>query len=313
MRRYIAILALAVLMIGCAQGGGDASTVNIGSNPFQGGTQGLVMGFQDFRAEVFDGGLDPFDIIVRLENEGETLVPKNKVRVTLSGINPSEFSRSEADLTSTAPDDVIEKRKQSDGSIIDSPPSFVEFTEFNHRKTLTGSTAQFTIRADACYEYKTRAVTKLCVRKDLLTPQEGGICEVNANKQTFNSGSPVHIQNFKESTRSKEKVGFTFEVVNVGTGDVFERNANCDREDRRKENRVYLKIDTGLSGLQCTGLSPTATGAEGWATLYSDRKIISCSQFISNMADYEQLVNIEATYDYEQSIQNTLTVKTAGE
>lgn len=311
MRRYLIILAIAVLLIGCEQG--EDKSINLGQNPFAGGTQGLAMGFQDFRGEVFDGGLDPFDIIVRLENEGETLVPKDKVRVTISGINPTEFGKSEADLTKRAPDDIIEQRKDSQGNILPGPPTFVEFTEFNHKKQLTGASAQFTIRADACYLYRTKAVSKLCIREDLLTPDEGGICEINEVKTAYNSGAPVHIQNLKESTRSKDKIGFTFEVANVGTGDLFERNSNCDREDRRKEDKVYLIIDTGLSGLQCTGLNPTASGAEGWATLYGGRKIISCSQHISNKADYEQLLNIEAIYDYEQDIQNTITVKNAGE
>ncbi len=312
MRQYIIILLIALLIAGCGQSA-DKKTVTIQSNPFIGGTEGLSLGFQDFRAEVFDGGLDPFDIIIKLENKGESLVTKDNVRVTLTGINPTEFSRGEADLTRRAPDDATENRKDSAGNIMPGPPIFVEFTDFNHRKTLTGARADFTIRADACYLYKTKAVSKLCIRKDLLTPEAGGICEINAAKTTYNSGAPVQIQNMQETTRSKDKIGFTFDIANVGTGDLFERNSNCDREDRRKEEKVYLVIDTGLSGLQCTGLNPTGTGAEGWATLYNGRKIISCSQTIAQRADYEQLMNIEIIYDYEQSIQNTITVKSAGE
>lgn len=314
MKKQIIILtlALAILLMGC-EPGQEEKSINIGSNPFAGGTKGIDISFQDFRSTVFDGGLDPFDIIVRLENEGETLVPKDKIRVTLTGINPTEFGKSETDLTKRAPDDIVEKRKDSQGNILPGPPTFVEFTELNHRKKLTGASAEFTIRADACYLYRTKAVSKLCIREDILTPEAGGICEINEDKTVFNSGAPVHIQNLKESTRSKDKIGFTFEIANVGTGDIFERNSNCDREDRRKEDKVYLIIDTGMSGLQCTGLNPTATGAEGWATLYGGRKIISCSQYVANKANYEQLMNVELIYDYEQDIQDTITVKSAGE
>lgn len=302
---------LALFVIGCNGGGGRE--VNIVENPFIGGSQGLTIAFQDFRSEVFDGGLDPFDVIVKVENEGESLISKDNVQVTLSGINPSEFGKSQADLTKLAPDDVIEERKDPSGNIVPGPPVFVEFPEFNYRSALTGATAQFTLRADVCYLYRTKAVSKLCVRENLLTPTAGGICELNEQKTIHNSGAPVHVQNLKQTTRSKDKIGFTFEIANVGNGDIFERNSHCDRDDRRKEDRVYVKVHTGMSGLACTGLNPTQTGAEGWTTLYNNRKIISCSQSVTNKADFEQLTNIEVIYDYEQRTQTTITVKSSGE
>jgi len=310
MRRSISIILLALLVIACEQA--DKKAVSIES-PFVGGTQGLVLDFQDLRPEVFDGGGDPFDIIVRLENKGEALVRSDDVRVKLSGINPAEFSKSESDLIRTAPDDVIEMRKDPQGNIIPGPPIFVEFTGLNHQSPIAGASAQFPLRADVCYLYRTKGVTKLCVRENLLTPRPGGICEMNEQKEVFNSGAPVQIVNFKESTRAKNKIGFTFEITNAGSGSIFERNSRCDRRVRKNENRVYISIDTKLGGLACTGLETTASGAEGFVTMYGSTKIVSCAQSISTSSDYEQLVNIEAIYDYEDRIQSTLNVKSSGE
>ena len=310
MKKLIAVLVLVLLIVACKPGGKKSVSLE---SPFVGGTQGVVLGFQDFRKDVFDGGNDPFDIIVKLENKGEALVPAQNLRVKLSGINPVEFGKTDEGMVLNAPEDVIEMRKDPQGGILPGPQVFVEFTGFNHKSLIAGATAQFTVRADVCYLYRTKAVSKLCVRENLLTPRAGGICELNENKPLYNSGAPVQIADFKESTRAKDKIGFSFEVKNVGAGNIFERNTFCDRSQRKNENRVYLTIATGLSGLSCTGLESTGKGAEGFVTLYDGTKIVSCSQQVSGRSDFEQLVNLEAIYDYEQRKDTTLTVKSSGE
>src|SRR3989338_7050642 len=251
MRRLVAVMVFTLLIVGCAPADKKQQQVSL-SSPFVGGTQGIALSFQNLRSEVYDNGRDPFDVVVKLENKGETLVNKADVQVKLSGINPSEFDKSESNLILKASDDVIELRKDPQGNVIPPPPAFVEFTGLNNKGKITGATAQFTLRADLCYVYKTKAVSKLCVREDLLTPKSGGICEINQDKPVFNSGAPVQFSNFKESTRAKDKVGFTFEVRNVGGGSIFERSSICNRNDRKMENRVYVVVSSGISGVQCT-------------------------------------------------------------
>lgn len=310
MRRLIVILTLAFLLAGCA--GGGKKQVIVDTNPFIGGSQGLVFGFQDLRAEVFDASSDPFDVIVRLENKGEALVKAEDVKVKLSGINPAQFSKSETDLTLSSTDDVIESRKDPNGALLPGPQVFVEFTGLNHKQAITGASAQFSLRADVCYLYRTKAVSKLCVRENLLTPAPNGLCEMNADKTVFNSGAPVQVTNMRESTRAKDRLGFSFEVKNVGAGNVFERNSDCDRSDRKNENRVYVIVTTSIDGLSCTGLETTGTGAEGFVTLYGGSKIVPCAQSVSTRSDFEQLVNVELIYDYEERIQSSFMVKNSG-
>lgn len=310
MRRFVVVLMLLLLVIACKPGAKKSVSLE---SPFVGGTQGLVPSFQEFRKEVFDGGNDPFDIVVKLENKGEALVPASNVQVKISGINPAEFSKSEESLLLNSPEDVIEMRKDPQGGVLPGPQVFVEFTGVNHNSPIAGASAQFTIRADICYLYRTKAVSKLCVRENLLTPRAGGICELNENKPVYNGGAPVQIADFKENTRAKDKIGFTFEVRNSGGGSVFERNSKCDLSQRKNENKVYVIVNTGLPGLQCTGLESTSNGAEGFVTLYGGTKIVSCSQPVSTRSDFEQLVSAEVIYDYAQSIQDTLIVKSSGE
>ncbi|HLC32531.1 MAG TPA: hypothetical protein VJJ82_01775 [Candidatus Nanoarchaeia archaeon] len=311
MRRLLP-LALLLVAVACSSAPEEKQQVNLQS-PFLGGTDGLIMSFQDLRPEVFDSGRDPFDVIVRLENTGEAIVSQNNVRVKLSGINPAEFGKTESQLSSSPSDDIIEVRKEPNGNVLSPPPVFVEFTGLDHKSPISGAQNQFIIRADACYQYRTKGVSKLCIRENLLTPSPGGICDLNADKPIASSGAPVQFANFKESTRAKDKVGFTFDILNANTGRIYERNTACDASKRQNENRVYITVSTGLQGLLCTGLETTAKGAEGFITVYGGSKTISCTQSVSSKIDFEQLVNLEAVYDYEQSIQSTITVKSSGE
>lgn len=309
MKRILMIM-LVLVLVGCAA---QQKQVIADANPFIGGTQGLTFAFQDFRSEVFDGNSDPFDIIVRVENKGEAFVGRDDVRVQLSGFNPGEFDKTAQELIRNAQEDVIETRKTPQGAVIPAPQVYVEFSDLNYEGKITGSAAQFPVRAEACYLYRTRGVSKLCIRENLLTPQPGGICEINADKQVYNSGAPVQIKNLRESARSADRVGFTFEVVNVGSGKIFERNSDCDRTVKRAEDRAYVVVSSSLAGLQCTGLDATSKGAEGFVTMFGGSKIVSCTQQVAQRTDFEQLINIEVIYDYEESIQTALTVKSSGQ
>lgn len=308
--RAVIVIALLLFLIGCKQPKEEKVELTA---PFVGGTTGILASFVDLREEVFDGGRDPFDVVVKLENKGEASVSKDNARVKISGINPAEFGKLEEELTKSPPDDLIATRKDPAGTVLPSPPVFVEFVGLNHFTPIAGAQATFPLRADLCYLYKTEAVSKLCIRENILAPEPGGICEINEEKPVFNSGAPLQIANVRESTRARDKVGFSFEVVNVGTGDVFARESGCDRSTRANENRVFVRVNTNMPGLSCTGLTTTGTTAEGFVTLFDGRKLVTCSQTVTTRTDFEQLISIEAVYDYEEFTQTQIIVKSSGE
>ncbi|MBW2986845.1 hypothetical protein KY333_05745 [Candidatus Woesearchaeota archaeon] len=306
---FFAAIAVLMFLIGCT-GGGEPIEI---TSPFIGGTTGVISGFVDMRTEVFDGGRDPFDIVIKLENKGEAAVAKENVRIKLSGINPAEFGKLEEDLTAMPQDDLAETRKDSQGNVIPGAPVFVEFRELNHITPITGGQINLPLRASMCYLYDTKAVSKICVRDNILSPAPGGICEINTDKPIFNSAGPIQFANFKESARSRDKIGFSFEVINAGTGEVYGLNTLCDTTERKNKNSVYVKVDSNLPGLSCTGLDTSGRVAEGYTTLFNGKKIVTCTQTISTRTDFEQLITLEAQYDYEEFMQTSLTVKSSGD
>jgi hypothetical protein len=280
--------------------------------PFIGGTEGIVIEFVENAppAEVYDGGDNEFEITTKLENKGEFYVPKDKIAVEIIGIQPEEFDRTATDMIESPDEDLMDVRKE-ENTLIESPPVFVEFLGFNHKEFLPSSALTYPIRAKVCYMYGTTSNALLCIRKNPLNPKEGGICKINEEKQVFNSGAPVQVTSLKESARARDKVGFVFTVEHKGEGSVFELDQNCDETTTRFNDKIHVKVDTGMTGLSCSGLSGGDT--EGDVILYGGSKPISCTQMITSPGDYNLPVTIELTYDYENSVETSLTVKHTGE
>ena len=245
------------------------------------------------------------------ENKGESDVAANKMRVKITGINPAEFGVTQADLTKNAPDDIISQKKSPEGDITPGPLVFIEFLGLNYQSKITGTQITFPLKADICYDYKTNAVGKICVRRDILKPEEEGVCEVTGDKTIYSSSAPIQIANLKESARAKNKIGFTFEIINAGEGSIYKKETTCDKTERQNENRVFVKVETNLAGLSCVGLDSVGSGVvEGFTTLYAGSKIISCTQE-TPVNDFEQVIKVSAEYDYETSIISQITVKSS--
>ncbi len=302
------IVLIFLILIGCKTE--KAETVTI-ENPFISGTQGIIADFENLRADVRDQAQDPFDVLVKIENKGETDILAKDLQVKLSGINPAEFGATQGDLIKKPEDDAPSQKKSPEGTITPAPPIFVEFLGLNYQPKVTGAQITFPLKADICYKYTTKGVGKLCIRSDILTQKEG-ICDIIGDKTIYTSSAPVQIANLKESARAKKKIGFTFEILNAGDGEIYKKETACEKIQRQNENKVYVTVETNLLGLKCVGLeNPTPQTAAGEVTLYSNSRLVSCSQETPTN-DFEQVITITAEYDYETSKTTQIIVKSSG-
>jgi len=308
--KKIGILLIMSLLLLVSCNGQSNDVIKI--QPFIGGTQGVVLEFDQLRTEVNDGGGDPFDVVVKLKNNGETSINKDDVTVKLKGIQPQQFGKSDDQFVLHPEENINDRTMLDDGSVIDSSPVFVEFKELNHITKIQGSVVSLPLVAEVCYLYKTEAVTKSCIREDLLNPKEGGLCLVNEAKPVQNSGSLVHIQNVKQGPQGSDKLRISFDIIHVGEGNLYEKNSDCEGD--RKQNKVYVSIDSGIPGLRCTGLTDlSGTSVGGTVTLYDNKKTISCTQTVDSLKDYEKPINIVLNYDYANSVKAEINVKHVGD
>lgn len=303
--RKLAILLVLLLVVLVSCKGGSKS---VELKPFIGGTSGLNIDFLDFRTEVFDGGDDPFDLIVKLENKGEYDVKKANAIVTLSGVRPQEFNKAESDLVKQPSDDILAPTLDSQGNTVAAGPVSVEFRELNHISLISGAALTFPVRADVCYQYQTKSVSKICVLSNLLATD--GICVVDEAKPVFNSGAPVQIVNVRQSPQGKDKFRITFDITKSGTGNIFQPSSKCELD--KEKNKVMVRVDTHMSGLSCTGLNEASgTAVEGLQTLFDGKKTIQCIQESKKSGDFEQALEITADYTYEDSKTAQITVKSS--
>jgi len=303
MKNYVNIILILSLLI-FASGCGEETTPSKES-PFIGGTTGLLISYDKDAppAEVYDGGDFPFDVVVKLKNEGEYTVSKDKVEVRLSGIDPMEFGLSGSDFVKHPNEDLEGTYKDSEGNRIEGTTTYVTFPGLNHNERLIGNTP-YTIRAEVCYNYVTNARSMLCI-KDSQVDKEGDICKINEKKAVFNSGGPVQITSFDEMPRGKNKFNFQFKVEPRGNGGIYKKDSNCE-QTRANENKVFIAVDTGMNGLSCTGLDGATSG---YVTLYGGERIITCTQETETGTNFERPVNIRLEYDYREGVSTQVLVK----
>lgn len=277
-------------------------------SPFIGGTSSLGISFLDGEppAETYDSGQSSFDITLEIENLGEHFVPMEETQFKLRGLEAAAFGVTSSDFIKSVEADLEETKKDPDtGDVIPGTFTTLTFSELNYQEALAGN-RNFEFVVDACYNYGTDVVSDLCIKEDNLDTDET-VCSNRGDKIVHSSSSPVQIVSLRQSPVSEDTTSFSFTVKHVGGGDVFSKDSFCDADNLNAEDRVYVTVTTDIEGsLFCNGLSE---GTHGLVRLQSGEKIIRCQQQISQPGDYIKPIDITVGFAYEQTLQNSILVK----
>ena len=304
--QILVLFSITLLLFGCGEKDETSNT----QSPFVGGTNGLLVTFMENYPppEVFDGGQDPFDIVLRLNNEGEFDIPASQLRVRISGIQSTMFGKVDGQLNQVFPTEIKGKYKDFEGNIIEGAEETIEFTDLNHGSSLAG-TISYTIWADICYLYGGTATTKLCFMKDLRDTGDER-CAVTGPKQVDNSGGPLQVTSFNQNVMGTDKIGFTFKIEKRGNGEVYKDTlADCNNDEYEDRNKVWVEVETEQAGLICRGLRDGTDSTKGYARLTSQGALISCDQPANVATDFEAPVNIVFKYKYGEDVNSGLLVK----
>ncbi len=313
---FVMFVTSLFFIAGC-QGGETQGSVA----PFLGGTTGVFIDFIEGSPpeEVTDSGTFDFDVLVSLRNDGEFDIGRQDIKVSLFGIRAEDFGSYLEQLQNQMPeDDLIGRSRDTEGNIIEGVPVFVEFPEgddeLNYVGKLVGNRKEFTFRANVCYLYQTTGMAQYCVLRDLINVRDGALCDPRENKQVHSSGAPVQLSNFKETVVGRDKIGFSFDVVHRGNGDIFkygggQQAADCpsdSSERRRNLNKVMVTVDPGLGSVSCSGLQ----GNSDFVTLVNGKRSISCTLDLStDRSDFEKELRITLDYNYEDDKDTKILVK----
>jgi hypothetical protein len=308
-KMFIVLTAMLLVLAACTSNDGFNSTT-----PFIGGTQGLKVEYvQSFPPDtVSDGGTDPFDIIVKVTNRGESDVLAEDVKITISGFSANQFGRQVSDLTKTSPELIERNIKNPDGSIVSSVPVEIEFSDFAYQASVQGN-QQFPIRADICYKYTTQVTSSVCVKDDFRRDNTGDLCRVASDRSSFNSGAPIQVTRMTQTAAGSDRTRVSFTIENRDTGRVFQSGFAC-ATDARREDRVFVRV-SGFSANQgeevlCRGLRDGQNSAEGYIVFDNQGKVdVVCDIAFSERSPRIQPFNIELVYDYNENIQKSVIVE----
>ena len=317
----LTMLISMILLASCAPQGADDETArgifggsdDASGITFIGGVTDLYMTFTEGRppASVTAGGDFPFHVEVELQNNGESLIAKNDITLSLHGIDPAQFGVTPADLVKKPDTDLLPRRLDAEGNIIEGEIEYVLFGPLNHERQLLGN-LPYPVRIDACYEYSTKAVGNICIRDDIVRPVDDKVCTILGNKDFANSAGPVQISNLREAPVDQNTIAITFEVKKSGSGNLFTKGSACDETEITNLDRVWVEVDTGLDGMDCVGLKDGSAPNNGFADLRRGSDTIRCTQKVQTTVDYIKTINFNLEYAYEQSIETEVTVKALG-
>ncbi|MFH1072115.1 MAG: hypothetical protein V1743_01670 [Nanoarchaeota archaeon] len=297
---------------------------NRGSNlPFIGGSEGLTMDFAPGAPpdEVFDAAQFPFSVNIIIENVGEDDVLPDEAEIRLIGIEPGLFGVSDDDLITVLPQTLRGAVKLADGTERPGDITQVVFptsdvAQLSYQPDLEG-TDEIIMRAEMCYDYKTRSTTQVCIKDQLLENiYNDKICVVNEEKLPQNSGAPIHITELRETPQGKNNVNVQFKIEHLGGGLFFKLGTPCDDSiTNPNENMVKIKVYfVEVPGYEAPPIKcPLFHGeTEGYVNLFQGGpRTISCTIYGNPDKDriYQDLLHIDLEYTYLNYIEKPLIIR----
>ncbi len=317
----ILVFLVITIIVGCKK----ESATGPRFEPFIGGKEGLRMSWVEGLPPetVLDKGRQPFGIGAKLTNVGEEYVGQGAGYVEIIGINPKDFNKNgQADMRKFLPIPLREAKRSIDGTIIEGGQTVVEFTDLKYLPSLQGDTP-INMRANLCYDYRTKTSTKICAKRELIEVGKTKICEISGKKDPKNSGGPVQITSVKESPLGEGKIQVIFEIEHVSDKNnlIFKRGTECDdRIDNQNRNVVYIRVTSDVYGKKadCSGggfEDPDTDGQGGYINLYGGQKrALTCTYDISDIgsAVFEPLFTVDLFYRYYQYAEKPITIKAVG-
>ncbi len=264
---------------------------------------------------VFDAGVDPFRILVTLQNNGEHDVTEGNAFVTLSGVSFDAFSIKNPTNSLEIP--LLGLRKEGTG--ITEPIQSVILYDANYKPDAEAD-RPVDLVADYCYEYQTISrVSDLCLKKRVTGPSPDSICNVDGERVAENSGSPVKVTKVIERPAGENKISVFLVAENVGPGTIYSPDflpkGQCISDEKLKD-KIHVKVvlsdfeEQSASVVVCGGLESN----EGEINVIQNKVQLSCqvdTSFLTQETAFVTPLRATFSYVYKDSVSTTLTVKSS--
>jgi hypothetical protein len=303
------LVFLMIFLVGCQKGSSTDSSSR--GKIFISGNDGLSIAFDDEETpeRIGDNSADEFDIVINVENNGEHDIESGKIIATLQGIDRDAFSLSSLSVKSDR--ELNGERRFRDRDEVGEEDELV----FENAKYKFDLDADFsvTMRADVCYEYKTRAQGDICLKRNANERLTNDVCDLDDSSVDIeSSGAPVQVTKMTQRPSGSNKVSFTFDVEKKGSGDVFEPGTftSVCNEQRDKKDRLKIRVTSASERISpsCNRLNG---GSQGIVDLIDGKRTIKCDVSTSSLQEFAHTrpLKIELTYFYKDSEERSIIVE----
>ncbi len=287
-----------ILFSGCVS---ETQDLEVGA--FVGGSEGLSVYFKAGSPpnEIFETA--EFPIILNIENKGETDITQDKpATIYIEGIDVSETGFDIVDINDAPITDAPNKIYKLKGiekignQIIPGEKTELIFKSKGFKGSLSGDYKP-TIIGRICYPYETKAITRACVKQNLLNQGFKNKCEVTGVKETYVSGAPIQITHVEQIPLSKTKYGFFIQLENQGSGTPYLPGTDCSGDN----NIIKIK------DIELEGKKGSCTIDE----LYFEdnkAKVLCEVDLTQEVTEYKGFLKINLEYEYSQSTSREFTV-----
>ncbi|MCB0370266.1 MAG: hypothetical protein KDD45_12795, partial [Bdellovibrionales bacterium] len=321
-QKKIIISLIAVIMLifaSCSSSNSNVRKNSFELTTFNGGDDGLTFEFlaEAPPSKVRDQGLQPFQVMFSVKNNGEFDIPENRAYVSLSGIRPQDLGLTETSKVIPA----LNGYKKQGDNVIEGRTQQIIFSNLRYLESVRSGSIPITLYANVCYPYETKAFTLVCINGNTIPSldEKTRICDLDSDRDYANSGAPIHIEDVSQYSAGSSSIGVRFTIVHTPTStvsNVYQSNSidsNCNingnslgsTEALLARDKIRYVVETGLPGLNCGG---TGTNTET-VQLINNRYTVTCEQSTAGEGEYEKPVSITLNYDYVDKINTQILVE----
>ena len=311
--KILGIMLVGLLIAGCgdSSSGGGSSSGSSGTQ-FKGGIDSLTLTLEpDAPPEiVYDSALSPFDIVIRLDNDGEADIPANSLRVALEGFDSQNWGDVQSNL-------VIAEELRGFDSIfnIEGDFEYASFENIEFQQELVQNTYTHNFIVKACYPYSTKVTFTACVDEDAKRSSRDDdlkLCEGFSERSFSVSSGPIGVNKIEQQIVNK-KLRLIFSIVDREREnpevEVYlpnSLNAVCDEAEGtniQNEDAVLVSLNDPILGeFECNGGKRVAFTS-------TNEVRVTCEVDITNVPNQELPLALSVDYEMLKAFRDSLIVE----
>lgn len=297
---FIVISFLALFILGAQQQGCNTKPETTAFN-----TTALSLSFVENAPQSQINLGTQFPIYVKAENQGGFDIDAGTAKFYLTGIG-NNLQNIQTSLSNQ--NKITKKTNQQEAGF-----EIIKFAESASPAITITNPFNFSMKADACYNYATQTQATVCIG------QGDSMCPISGNKiQTgSNTNAPIQITNMSEQVVGN-RLYISFLIENRGIGEVYYSDLDCDKlygqdlsaitKEKLKKNFVEIYIDVGSQqDLKCSLQSVFGSSIESTNGMAPVGRKVTCSK-IAGIQTSSAPLTINLAYKYVNTISKSVTI-----